>query len=79
MARARLEADHDRNARLMAWVGNMLRDPRKGKPIQPEDLNPYADRDAARARRRAQAIPAEIDILRTFIQPDHQRPAPKES
>lgn len=69
MARRRLEADHDRNARLMAFVANLLRDPRKGKPIKPDDLNPYADPDAARTRRRANAIPADIDILRAFLPP----------
>lgn len=67
MARARLETEHDRTAQLMACVVNLFRDRRHGRPVKPEDLNPYLDPQEARRRRRAAAVPVGIEALKEFV------------
>lgn len=61
MARARLESEHDRTAMLMATVVNMLRDPRKGKPVRWETLNPYREQPTA------PRLEVGIEALRVFL------------
>lgn len=41
MAEARQRAEWDRAAQVCALLVNVNRDPRKGKPVEPEDFNPY--------------------------------------
>lgn len=67
MARARLESEHDRTAMLMATVVNMLRDPKKGKPVRWETLNPYREQTSE------PPIVVGIEALKVFL-PREGRP-----
>ncbi len=41
MAEARGKFEWEQTSAIMALVVNMLRDPKKSKPVNPEDFNPY--------------------------------------
>jgi len=66
MADARRREAWSHTSAVMAWVGNVMRDPKKTRPFSPDDFNPFAKR----RRRPLRGLPIRadnIEDLKVFI------------
>lgn len=64
MSEARGEFEWQQTSSLMAIVANIMRDPKKGKAVSPDDFNPYSQKK----KKHSQAVPiVPIDVLKQIF------------
>lgn len=61
MAEGRARLEWAQTAALLALTANCHRDPKKGRPLTPDDFNPYARRDR---RKRKPDVKVSVAALK---------------